>query len=79
VVAPEDHSRSVRSGSRESCNDEKTATPEPVNPLAEYEAELSRARTAKATGVKPDPVSDAINEAVESLMPKPDRASASRQ
>jgi hypothetical protein len=48
-----------------------------MNPLAEHEAEMARARTAKATGTKADPLSDAVNEAVESLIPKPrDRASS---
>jgi len=55
VVTPEEHSGSTGSGSRENCNDEKTVAPEgqpPVNPLAEYEAELSRNRTDKAAGAK---------------------------
>jgi hypothetical protein len=54
----------VRSGSTESGSEERTVAPEPVNPLAEYEAGLSRERTAKATGAKPD---DLAQEAMEQL------------
>ena len=62
MVAPEVHSRSVRSGSTESGNEEKTVATKPSNPLAEYEAEMSRERTAKAAGTKPSLAQEAMEQ-----------------